>query len=163
MIALPARPPLHNAAGLSGWLLAVASQEPDCLCYLVHLDEPMAHAQHYIGFATGGRAGVERRLHVHRNSIWEPPAEYEGLAFGDRLPGKVIASGRHKGSRFLAAANFYGIQWHLVRLFPGGERVEHELKALRAGNRLCPVCMTHKQRPILLSQFKVPELKGAWV
>jgi hypothetical protein len=79
--------------------------------YLVHLDPPVAgHAGHYLGSATD----LYRRLAQH------------GTGEGARL---LEVQVKERGGTF-----------RLVRTWPGGREVEHQLKSGHQGNRLCPDC-----------------------
>lgn len=78
--------------------------------YLIHLERPMAHAQHYIGWC---RDGPEERLATHR----------EG-----------------KGSRLLRAVNAAQIPYDIVRIWKGDRNLERRLKNRKNAKRLCPVC-----------------------
>jgi hypothetical protein len=79
--------------------------------YLVHLDTPLAHAQHYIGW--------EKRDNGSREAVHQ--------------------SGN--GARMLAVAKSRGITFTAVRTWPGADRrFERRLKNTANARRLCPVC-----------------------
>jgi hypothetical protein len=87
------------------------------MLYVIHLDSPMRQtdtksARHYIGFVDGSGRLVER-MALHR-------------------------SGR--GSRFLNAANEYGIRWRLVAVYRGERTDERRLKNQNNSARICPLC-----------------------
>ena len=62
------------------------------MVYLIHLDRPLKHARHYIGYTQD----IEQRFHEH--------------AYGD------------KGSRFLHAVREAGIGFRVVNIGPAGDR-----------------------------------------
>lgn len=81
--------------------------------YLIHFDEKLAHAQHYIGFAD---IPVRRRLDRHRSG---------------------------NGSKLIRAVLANGIEIRLARVWSGPEvdRVfERGLKNRRNARKLCPIC-----------------------
>jgi hypothetical protein len=80
-------------------------------CYLIHLDKPIAHAQHYVGWKL---RPDNARLTAHRNG---------------------------NGGRLLAVANKRGISYQEVRTWPGTDkRWERRLKNYANARLLCPVC-----------------------
>jgi hypothetical protein len=80
-------------------------------CYLIHLDEPIVHAQHYIGYK---KQPGDARITAHRNG---------------------------NGGRLLAVASERGISYREVRTWPGtGRRWERRLKNYANAPLLCPVC-----------------------
>lgn len=80
-------------------------------CYLIHLDKPIAHARHYIGWEL---RDDDRRITAHRNG---------------------------NGGRLLAVANSRGISYQKVRTWPGtSKRWERQLKNYAKARMLCPVC-----------------------
>jgi len=78
--------------------------------YLLHLDTPLRHAKHYVGFANDDLAA---RLERH-------------------------ACGQ--GARMLAVCRERGITWRLVRTWTGNRRFERQLKNRKEAPKLCPVC-----------------------
>lgn len=87
------------------------------MVYLIHLDEPLAHAQHYLGFTIHDDPTI--RLEEHKKS---------------------------QGSRMLAACNRAGIDYGIVRTWPEGDRnFERSLKNRKKTARLCPVCQAQKK------------------
>ena len=87
--------------------------------YLLHferpigrLDNPRAQARHYIGWTAGE---LDVRLDVHRG-------------------------GGADAARIMAHLAREGIAWHLVRVWRGDVALKKRIKALKAGNRLCPAC-----------------------
>jgi hypothetical protein len=96
--------------------------------YLVHLDPPVAgHAGHYLGSA----ADLYRRLAQH------------GTGEGARL---LEVQVKERGGTF-----------HLVRTWPGGREVEHQLKSGHQGNRLCPDCRPWTRRGMLPEPGRRPQ------
>jgi hypothetical protein len=88
--------------------------------YLIHFarkignpDAPKGQAQHYIGHT--GRELAERQAEE----------------LGANAPA------------ILRAVNDAGIEWHVVRTWPGTRDTERQLKLMNAGNRLCPECTEH--------------------
>ena len=84
--------------------------------YLIHLEAPVRHATHYIGWTPGE---VTARLVTHR-------------------------AGR--GSRMLAAVAAAGIGFDVVRTWPGGRLEERRIKRMRMAPRLCPTCRANPGR-----------------
>lgn len=81
------------------------------MVYLIHFDQKLCHAQHYIGFC---EKGLESRLEYHR-------------------------SGR--GSKLLKAVAEKGIGFGVVRTWDEGDRnFERKLKNQKNAKKLCPVC-----------------------
>jgi hypothetical protein len=72
----------------------------DGVVYLEHLDRPMAHARHYLGWTPYTSPALRHQQH--------------------RLG---------RGARLLQVANERGITYSLVRLWPGGRSLERKLKA----------------------------------
>jgi predicted GIY-YIG superfamily endonuclease len=96
--------------------------------YLLHLAEPLGNerhqAAHYIG--------------------WAADDPYQRLA--EHIAGR--------GAKMLAAANERGIDYWIVRTWPGGRELERKLKNRKdAPKRLCPICrnarkMARWQQPL---------------
>lgn len=87
----------------------------DGTVYLVHLDSPLKHAAHYLGWAHTGR--LTARLEHHR---------------------------RGTGARFLRAVNEAGIGWSVVRTWPGDRHLERRLKKRNGASRFCPQCRAQR-------------------
>jgi predicted GIY-YIG superfamily endonuclease len=89
--------------------------------YLLHLDTPLRHARHYVGFANDD---LDARLERH-------------------------AAGN--GARMLAVCRERGITWTLARTWTGDRRFERALKRRKNAPLLCPVCnpqaMRHAKAP----------------
>src|SRR3954454_21531768 len=62
------------------------------MVYLIHFEEKLHHAQHYIGFV---ECNLEQRIKKHKNN---------------------------KGAKLLAAINDKGIPWEVVRVWEQGDR-----------------------------------------
>lgn len=81
------------------------------MVYLIHFDQPLAHALHYIGFA---ESSLKARIKKHRSG---------------------------QGARLLAALNRAGIGWKVVRLWEEGDRTfERKLKNRKKTKDICPCC-----------------------
>jgi len=81
------------------------------MVYLIHFEEKLHHAQHYLGFV---KSDLLQRIALH-------------------------LSGR--GAKLLAAVNEKGIKWRVVRVWPGGSRhLERKLKKRKKARLLCPCC-----------------------
>lgn len=81
--------------------------------YLLHLDSPLAHAGHYIGFCSSA-ANVTRRLAHHRSG---------------------------NGARFTQVCNERGIGYEIARIWKDGTReFERRLKQYKKTRRFCPLC-----------------------
>lgn len=79
--------------------------------YLLHLDSPLGHSRHYIGFTKGE---VEKRIEQHRKG---------------------------RGAALLREAGKRGIGFKLVRTWENVPfSFERELKRSRNGPRFCPQC-----------------------
>lgn len=81
--------------------------------YLIHFDEKLAHAQHYLGFA---EIPVRERLDRHKAG---------------------------NGSKLVRAVMQNGITIRLARVWSGEEvdrHFERSLKNQRNGRKLCPIC-----------------------
>jgi predicted GIY-YIG superfamily endonuclease len=83
------------------------------MVYLVHLERPLAHARHYIGFV-------------------ETP---------DRLDTRIEYHRQGRGSKFLRAVAEAGIDFAVARTWRDGDRrLERRLKNRKEAPRLCPLC-----------------------
>jgi predicted GIY-YIG superfamily endonuclease len=79
--------------------------------YLLHFDEPLAHAKHYMGWT---QADPPRRLASHESG---------------------------GGSRLMSAVMGVGGGFELVRVWAGDRHLERRLKNRKEGPRLCPLCV----------------------
>lgn len=84
----------------------------DAYCYLLHFSAPVGHARHYLGTAYN----LPKRLTLHR-------------------------TGRSR-AKLIDAAVAQGTTFTLVRVWPGGRKMERQLKNRKEGPTLCPVCNT---------------------
>lgn len=81
--------------------------------YLIHLDQPLSHARHYIGWTTSP-ANVKRRLEHHKAGC---------------------------GARFTQACNERGINYGVVRVWnDAGKDFERHLKNQHKPQAFCPIC-----------------------
>lgn len=83
--------------------------------YLIHFDQPLVHARHYIGFS---ERDVEERFEDHTSG---------------------------NGARILQVCNERGITYKLARVWKRkGRRFERQLKNGKHVSRLCPICNPKK-------------------
>ena len=81
------------------------------MVYLIHFEEKLHHAQHYIGFV---EKDLKQRIKKHKNN---------------------------KGAKLLIAVNQKGIQWEVVRVWETGDRtLERKLKNCKKARCFCPLC-----------------------
>jgi predicted GIY-YIG superfamily endonuclease len=86
------------------------------MVYLIHFDKPYKHAQHYIGYT----ANLNQRMYDHE-----------------------LGS---KGARLLQVVRAAGINFHVVRTWPEGDRkLERYLKNRKKSSCYCPVCIAAKK------------------
>lgn len=85
--------------------------------YLIHFEQPYAHAGHYLGFVDTARHSLEEALESR-------------LAFH--------RAGR--GSKLLRAVQEAGIAWDVVRIWEEGTRTDERRLKGRSSTRLCPTC-----------------------
>jgi hypothetical protein len=79
--------------------------------YLLHFERPIAHAQHYLGFA---ESSVDDRITRHRSG---------------------------NGARLVAEFVAHGIDFTVARIWPDGDRkFERRLKKQHNSRRHCPEC-----------------------
>lgn len=94
----------------------------DGTIYLIHLDQPMKHARHYLGFAID----LDARIETHRRGIAE-------------------------SCSFMRAVHKAKITWSVVRTWKGSRDLEKKLKCRRprkdgsrtrggSMTRHCPLC-----------------------
>jgi predicted GIY-YIG superfamily endonuclease len=84
------------------------------MVYLIHFEEKLHHAQHYIGFVD---KNLQQRIKKHRSN---------------------------KGAKLLVAANSKGIPWEVVRVWEDGNReLERKLKNCKKALCFCPICRNH--------------------
>jgi hypothetical protein len=81
------------------------------MVYLIHFNEKLHHAQHYIGFV---QSDLGQRITLHKLS---------------------------RRANLLAAINEQGIEWNVVRVWRGADRhFERRLKNRKNARCFCPVC-----------------------
>lgn len=78
--------------------------------YLLHFDQPLAHARHYLGYTS---RSLKARLAEHESG---------------------------NGARLMEVISQAGITWRLVRTWKGDRKLERQLKNRHEGPRLCPLC-----------------------
>jgi predicted GIY-YIG superfamily endonuclease len=84
------------------------------MVYLIHFEEKLHHAQHYIGFVD---KNLQQRIKKHKSN---------------------------KGAKLFVAVNNKGIPWEVVRVWEGGDRqLERRLKNRKKSRCLCPLCRNH--------------------
>ncbi|MDQ2753492.1 MAG: GIY-YIG nuclease family protein [Bacteroidota bacterium] len=81
------------------------------MVYLIHFEEKLHHAQHYLGFV---EKNLKQRIKKHKCN---------------------------KGAKLLIAVNDKGISWEVVKVWKEGDRnFERKLKNRKNARCLCPVC-----------------------
>lgn len=81
------------------------------MVYLIHFEEKLHHAQHYIGYCD---EDLDQRFKRHKAG---------------------------NGARILNACNKRGIEYYVVRIWPEGDRtMERKLKKRKNSKFLCPIC-----------------------
>lgn len=99
--------------------------------YLIHFTTPLGHAQHYRGWTED----LEARIKAHRETTWEPCEPYQtdkgGTARGHK---------HGEGATILAACNYYGITWEVVRTWKGTLDLEARMRKTGHNRRICPAC-----------------------
>jgi hypothetical protein len=98
-------------------LTALQATAADGVVYLEHLDRPMAHARHYLGWTPYSTPALRHQQHL-----------------------------LGRGARLLQVANERGITYGIVRVWPGGRSLERKLNAQHHGPRLCPICSLRRYR-----------------
>ena len=84
------------------------------MVYLIHFEEKLHHAQHYLGFV---EKNLKQRIKKHKSN---------------------------KGAKLLRAINQKGIVWEVVRVWEDGDRtLERKLKNCKKARCFCPVCRSH--------------------
>ena len=83
--------------------------------YLIHLDRPIYHAQHYIGFT----ANLPDRVRTHKSG----------------RGAKLLKHANELGIDYKVVRTWKGGQW-----VSDARRLERKLKNLKNAKRLCPVC-----------------------
>lgn len=62
------------------------------------------------------------------------------LGYTDNLKARLEAHRSGKGSRLMEVVKERGIEWVLVRTWPGDRGIEKQLKRQKNSPRLCPLC-----------------------
>lgn len=84
------------------------------MVYLIHFDQKLHHAQHYIGFVDEPTHTLENRIECHKKG---------------------------KGSKLLKALVEKKIGFSVVRTWEDGDRnFERKLKNRKKASLLCPIC-----------------------
>ena len=86
------------------------------MLYLIHFDEKLSHAQHYLGYTDDSRE-VDQRLAQHKSG---------------------------QGARILRACNENNITYSIVRMMPGDRTEERRIKNCNSLKDYCPVCNPDK-------------------
>ena len=81
------------------------------MVYLIHFEEKLHHAQHYLGFT----------------EFEDPNERLERHKAGD-------------GAKILRALNEKGISYSIVRTWNGDRKLERKLKNWKKSKQLCPIC-----------------------
>ena len=83
--------------------------------------------------------GIVYLLHFAR-PLGGRASHYLGLSTLDGLVERIAAHRHGRGAKITAAANREGIEYELVRTWPGGRALERRLKAAANAARWCPIC-----------------------
>ncbi len=89
------------------------------MIYLIHFSEPLAHAQHYVGFVDGGQNSLDARLNAHKCGA---------------------------GAKILAECNRRGIHYEVVKTMPGDRTDERRIKNGHNTPRMCSICSQTKNK-----------------
>jgi hypothetical protein len=126
----------------------VSRRRPGAVYLLCWAKTPYYHAGHYLGFAYPSAPGtpcppswLDEIMSADRPG--RPGGRGPRLT-PDRIAGLAATLGDHKAgqhSKLTRAVTSAGIEWRLVRVWPGAtEATEKWLKDLNDRRRLCPVC-----------------------
>jgi predicted GIY-YIG superfamily endonuclease len=98
--------------------------------YLIHFEQPLKHAHHYLGWCNDGK--LKERLERHRAG---------------------------NGSKLMRAIKLAGIGWQVVRTWENVDRsFERKLKNHKKTQKFCPVCCGSKPpKDIKTEQFTPTE------
>lgn len=89
------------------------------MVYLLHLNQPLGHARHYIGWAKDQRT-LEARLDHHKTG---------------------------HGARFTQVCLQRDITWTVAKVFENGDKTfERKLKNRNGASRFCPICILQGKR-----------------
>lgn len=87
--------------------------------YLLHFNEKLSHAQHYIGFVEGEEESLENRLVKHKSGT---------------------------GAKIMAALADKNITFQLARVWDDSDRkFERKLKNRKNASKLCPICKNNNK------------------
>ncbi|RPD44078.1 endonuclease [Paracnuella aquatica] len=87
------------------------------MVYLIHFQDKLHHAQHYLGFV---ETNLAQRIQLHLSN---------------------------RGAKLIAAVNNQGIRWQVVRVWHKGDRnLERKLKNYKKSRCFCPICCNNQQR-----------------
>lgn len=100
---------------------------PAGVIYLLHFDQPLEHAQHYVGFCER-LEGVDSRMQHHQNG---------------------------RGSKLLKAVTEHGIDFHIVRLWKGTRSDERAIKNGGHSPQFCPRCYDTPRRRLSLEEIQL--------
>ena len=92
------------------------SESEATVVYLLHFDQPLAHAKHYLGYTNN----LERRIKEHRRG--------------------------HSGSHIMRVLKQRGIGFVVARTWEGGTRADERRMKGRGKGRMCPICKAEKSR-----------------
>lgn len=88
------------------------------MVYIIHFDEPLSHARHYVGYCSDKEGALGERMCQHFQK---------------------------KGAKILKACREKGIHFEVVRTLPGGRDRERRIKSQKNTWRLCPVCRKRRK------------------
>jgi hypothetical protein len=99
--------------------------------YLLHLTQPIGRPQ----------TAAERAAHglPPTNGRYQPAARHY-LGWCKDLAARIQAHKGGYGSRFMAAARRYGVDFEIARVWIGGRDLERQLKRQKNTPRFCPIC-----------------------
>lgn len=96
------------------------------MVYLICFERPFGHAHHYIGYSHD--ECFENRIECHRKGC---------------------------GSRLMRAVTQAGIEWKVVRTWPGEDgNFERHLKNQKHAERFCPVCQEKMRQARAMKKLK---------
>ena len=104
--------------------------------YIIHAEQKVAHAQHYVGWSED----VEARFEKHLKSKWIPLEAPIVIDDTHKICGKL----KGRGCRLLAFMNYKGIRYQIAKVFVGRDRnFEKKLKDTNNTPIYCPICNPH--------------------
>lgn len=75
---------------------------------------------------------------IHFNKSYKHARHY--LGYARNLDARIAHHRNGTGARLMQVVNDAGIEWSVVRTWPGGRTVERLLKARKNAPYLCPIC-----------------------